>query len=137
MWFAQTDLNFITFDTNVIDIGAERWIVSPSTIANVEPPRVPGTSHRAFLIQATRAERGSHVGAKVVDGEILPFMEKHRDHLLAYEERLPLAFDNRTDFGDRYKIKHRETLVEMEKNEFAEGCAALEAYHHPRANASD
>ncbi len=95
----QADLNFVACDADFERVDGQSRVVGPFAVADAESPGVPRARDNALLVQVARTQRCAHVGAQVVDCEVLTVFEKHRDEALADLERLALPFGNRAHLG--------------------------------------
>jgi hypothetical protein len=100
----QAHLYFVSGYTDSESIDRKSRVVGPFAVADAKPPGVPRARDYALIVQIARPERRAHVGAQVVDREVLAIPEKYRDKTFTNLERLALAFGDRADFGDGNEI---------------------------------
>ncbi len=67
---------------------------------------MPGAGDFAFFVELAIAERGAHVGAEVVDGEIVAVAVEEGDQSVAEMKRSACAWGNGADLGDGDEIGH-------------------------------
>ena len=74
------ELDFAVFDANGIATDLDARVVGPGAVGESKAPGVPGAGDDA-LLDIAAAERGAHVGANIVNGEILSLVVKDGDEL--------------------------------------------------------
>src|SRR5262249_11754266 len=94
-----SDLNFIVHHAHLVAVDFNSRTIGPGAIAHFEAPGMPGASHSPVMHFAG-AQRGAHMWASIVDGEILAARVEHCHQPLPYGHRNPLSFGNRTNLGD-------------------------------------
>src|SRR5262249_44110433 len=96
-------LDLVADDPYGVGADADLGVVDPAAVGQVEPPAVPGAGDR-LVEDDPVTERGTLVGAGVVDGVVNPGVEEDGDHPPPDLERLPLAFDDLAHAGDGVEL---------------------------------
>jgi hypothetical protein len=97
---SAADLNAIVDDPHVEGVDAKSGIVTPLAVTHAEPPGMPGARDVSFVVKVARAKRCPHMRAKIVNGIVLPAVQKNSDEPIADLEGPTFAFGNRADFGN-------------------------------------
>jgi hypothetical protein len=87
----RAHLDLISHDAGFKAVDLDPRVVAPSAVGHFEAPGVPGAGDDA-VVDLARPERSSHVGAEVVDGEILAVGVEDGDEPIAEDDGDPLAF---------------------------------------------
>src|SRR5262245_3949915 len=96
-WFAR-HLNLIPNDAHFVAIDLNLRAIRPSAVADFEPPGVPWAGNDA-LVNLSRAKRGPHVRANVVNRKILAAGIEDRNQTFAHSHGGPLSLGNRSHIG--------------------------------------
>jgi hypothetical protein len=108
-------LNFISNQSDVVNIDFKSPIVTPGPVPGVETPGVPGTGHDT-IFEMPRGQRRAHVGTHVIDRAVFSVVIKYRNHLIVVLKRPPFPVGNVTNSGDGNKIWHRFGFRYLESN---------------------
>lgn len=96
-------LDVVSFDADFKGVDLDLGVVAPFAIVNAESPGVPRARDDARF-QVASSERGSHVGAKIVDGRELAVLIEDGNHAAVDGKRLSLAIRDVGNFGDGNKF---------------------------------
>src|SRR5262249_55773456 len=102
----QLQLDFVAHDAHRVTAGLEARVVRPGPVRQPKTPGVPGTGHDA-IFHVALAQRSAHVGADVVDREILLAHPEQGDQFVADFDRLAFPVGHVSHPTHDLKLGHK------------------------------